>query len=67
MTRVFVVTGANKGIGYAIVGILCRTVQNAVIYLTCERHAMREASKQTLLSAQYCAWRSSDGEIEARS
>ena len=34
MPRVFVVTGSNKGIGYAIVRKLAKTVDDAVIYLT---------------------------------
>jgi len=34
MTRIFVVTGANKGIGYAIVRGLAKKLHNDIIYLT---------------------------------
>lgn len=32
--RIFVVTGANKGIGYGIVKSLAEKIQNGTIYLT---------------------------------
>ena len=43
MPRVFVVTGSNKGIGYAIVRTLAKSVDDAVVYMTGtlnRRHAM---------------------------
>ena len=31
--RIFVVTGANQGIGYGIVETLAKTINSAIIYL----------------------------------
>uniref|UniRef100_A0A914DM86 carbonyl reductase (NADPH) n=1 Tax=Acrobeloides nanus TaxID=290746 RepID=A0A914DM86_9BILA len=44
MTKIFVVTGSNKGIGYAIVKGLSEKVPNAVIYLTARNPSLGEAS-----------------------
>lgn len=48
MKRIFVVTGANKGIGYGIVKTLAHNVTNGVIYLTARDKSRGEAALQEL-------------------
>lgn len=44
MQRIFVVTGANKGIGYGIVKGLATQIQNGIIYLTARDTSRGEAA-----------------------
>jgi carbonyl reductase 1 len=46
--QIFVVTGANKGIGYGIVETLASTVNNAIIYLTARDESRGKSAVQKL-------------------
>jgi carbonyl reductase 1 len=46
--QVFVVTGANKGIGYGIVETLASTIDNAIIYLTARDESRGKEAVQKL-------------------
>lgn len=48
--RVFVVTGANKGIGYGIVKGLAEKLPNAVIYLTARSEALGNESLRKVIA-----------------
>jgi NAD(P)-dependent dehydrogenase (short-subunit alcohol dehydrogenase family) len=46
--QIFVVTGANKGIGYGIVETLASTINNAIIYLTARDESRGKSAVQKL-------------------
>uniref|UniRef100_A0A914PFM0 Carbonyl reductase n=1 Tax=Panagrolaimus davidi TaxID=227884 RepID=A0A914PFM0_9BILA len=46
--QIFVVTGANKGIGYGIVETLASTLNNAIIYLTARDESRGKSAVQKL-------------------
>ncbi|XP_072047285.1 carbonyl reductase [NADPH] 3-like [Amphiura filiformis] len=48
MARVAVVTGSNKGIGFAIVRALCKQVENGVVYLTSRDEGRGQAAVEEL-------------------
>ncbi|KAE9549166.1 hypothetical protein FO519_007614 [Halicephalobus sp. NKZ332] len=46
--KIFVVTGANKGIGYAIVEVLAKTIDGGVVYLTARNEELGKTALKTI-------------------